>query len=59
MADSPTRNELYVAFQVARNALIRKMIEEGEKPEAIAKAISIGALQVWAITRIGQPAASE
>ncbi len=49
MSEPKTRAQAYAAFELARNAFIEKLAAEGEKPEAIAKAISLAPLEVWAI----------
>ncbi len=59
MSEPKTRTQVYAAFQLARNALIEKLAEEGEKPEAIAKAISLDPLQVWAILHNARSAAPD
>lgn len=50
MTESKTRAELYAAFQIARNALIENMARSGMPSEVIAKALSMGALQVRLIS---------
>ena len=50
MTESKTRTQLYAAFQIARNALIEDMARSGMTSDAIAKAISMEALQVRLIS---------
>lgn len=54
MGEPTTRTRLYAAFQIARNALMEEMAKAGEKPEAIAKAVSLTPLQVYLILRHAQ-----